>query len=154
MNTLLRPFSLLILTAVAAGCTTHVKPTLSKAVVEARAGARTKTASPAACGPLTSPVSVGFGFGETTLNELDVPALENASQQLACHKDAVAVVVGGAEEGHGTEAEQATLAASRAQAVLADLRRRGVPAERISVQTKAPEADARHLIVMAEGRRW
>lgn len=158
MSTLLRPAVLglapvLALLAVAA-CTTREKPVLSRAVIEARAGAKVKPEAKVVCGPLASPISVGFGFAESTLNELAVPALEDAGRQLACHPEAAAVVVGHAEDGHGTDAEQAKLASDRAQAVAADLRRRGVPAARVQVQTAVPEADARHLVILAESRRW
>jgi len=148
------PILLLAATA-AAGCTTKVKPTLSKAVVEARKGQDVANAAAAACGPLTSPVLVTFGFQEGALTDLSMGAVNDAGQQLACHPEAAAVIVAQAD-GHGTDAELKALATRRAQAVSAALTARGVPATRIvtQIQGNPPAGDARHLIVQAEGRRW
>jgi len=136
------------------GCVTHrSEPVASRAVLEARAHRGAPT--PATCGALASPVSVGFAFGEPSLNEYAVPALESAGQQLACHPE-VGVLVVGQSDGHGTVADQKTLAQARAEAVAKDLRARGVAAGRIQVQVEgaAPAGDARRLVVLAEGRRW
>jgi outer membrane protein OmpA-like peptidoglycan-associated protein len=136
------------------GCVTQAsKPVLSRAVVDARAHRDVDRA--ATCGPLSSPVSIGFAFGEPALSELAIPALEGAGQQLACHPEAAVLVVGQAD-GHGTAAEQHQLAQVRAGAVAQDLRGRGVAAGRIQTQVEGdpPTGDARRLVVMAEGRRW
>lgn len=151
-----RSFALLTfavpLALAAAGCTTKVKPVLSKAVAEAR---QHRDVAVAACPPVASPVSVGFGFGDASLNELAVPALEQAGQILACHPNVAAVVVGQAD-GHGTDQEQQALAAARAQIVIRELANRGAPRARITAQVQgtAPAGDASHLVVLAEGRRW
>jgi outer membrane protein OmpA-like peptidoglycan-associated protein len=153
------PIRLLPLLALAAasglaGCVTHsAQPMLSRAVVDARAHRDVDKA--ATCGPLSSPVSVGFAFGENQLNDLAAPALNEASADLACHPEAVALVVGFAD-GHGAEAEQHQLAQVRLDAVVKDLQRRGVAAARIQTQVegKAPAGDARRLVILAEGRRW
>jgi outer membrane protein OmpA-like peptidoglycan-associated protein len=152
------PFRILpVLALVAAGlggCITHTaKPMLSRAVVDARAHRDVNKA--ATCGPLSSPVSVGFAFGEGQLNDLAAPALNEAGQGLACHPGAVVLVVGQAD-GHGTDAEQRQLAQARVSAVVKDLQARGVPAGRIQTQIQgtAPAGDARRLVVLAEGRRW
>ena len=136
------------------GCVTHrASPMLSRAVIDARAHRDVDKA--AVCGPLSSPASVGFAFGEGQLNELATPALNEAGQELACHPEAVALVIGQAD-GHGTDAEQRQLAQARAGAVAQDLRARGVAAARIQTQVQgaAPAGDPRRLVVLAEGRRW
>lgn len=135
------------------GCLTQrVKPTPSKAVADARAH---RTAAPApACPVLGDTASVGFGFGAATIGEVAQPELERVAQLLACHPQVSAVIVGQAD-GHGTDAEQKTLAQARAEAVAAGLRIRGVAAARLRlVQGAAPPAAEGRLVVMAEGRRW
>jgi outer membrane protein OmpA-like peptidoglycan-associated protein len=137
-----------------AACTTpRVKPTLSQAVVDARA--HRNTTAQATCGPLASPVSVGFAFAEAQINELAIPALQDAGQQLACHPQVSALIVGQADN-HGTPQEQAALATARAQAVAQDLQGRGVAVARLQTQAQgaAPAADEGHLVILAEGRRW
>lgn len=136
------------------GCTTRVKPTPSKAVLEARAHKNVATEIEL-CGELTSPVSIGFGFGDGELSELAVPAVDQARQALACHPDAAAVIVGQAD-GHGTDQEQAKLAADRAKAVAEALQGRGIDPSRLKTQIlgSAPKGDATHLLILAEGRRW
>jgi outer membrane protein OmpA-like peptidoglycan-associated protein len=149
----------LVLAALAAaaglgGCVTHrVNPTLSRAVVDARA--HRNVPRTAACPALSSPVSVGFAFSESSLNELAAPALRSAGQQLTCYPQVSAVIVGQAD-GHGTDVEQRQLAQARAEAVAQDLRGRGIVAGRLQTQVQgtAPEADAGRLVVLAEGRRW
>jgi len=144
----------LIAAAGLAACATPTEhPTLSQAVVEAR-GHRNATAQ-ATCGPLASPVSVAFPFGQAKLNELTAPALDSAAQMLACHAQAAAVVVGQADV-HGTAQEQAALATARAQVVADDLKRRGVAPARLQTQIQgaAPTGDDSRLVILAEGRRW
>src|SRR5436305_6874435 len=63
------------------GCLTpHVQPALSKAVLQARAGAGAKTA---ACAPgdlaSSSPMDVGFGFDDATITEAGQPRLAAAA---------------------------------------------------------------------------
>jgi outer membrane protein OmpA-like peptidoglycan-associated protein len=140
------------------GCITHrVTPTLSRAVIDARAHKDVTDARNAACAPLASPMRIAFAFGEPQLSELATPAVESVGQQLACHPG-VAAVVAGRADGHGTPQEQLKLAADRANAVAAALKARGVSAGRISLDiqpdAKPPTGDATHLVVMAEGRRW
>lgn len=149
----------LVLAALAAaaglgGCTTHrIEPTLSRAVVDARAQRDVTHAAP--CPDLSSPVSVGFAFSESSLNELAVPALESVGLQLTCHPQVSALIVG-QSDGHGTDAEQRQLAQARAEAVAQDLRGRGIVAGRLQTQVQgtAPQGDAGRLVVLAEGRRW
>jgi outer membrane protein OmpA-like peptidoglycan-associated protein len=150
----LLPFLALAAAGGLAGCVTHTaQPMLSRAVVDARA--HRDVDKVATCGPLTSPVSVGFAFGENHLNDLAAPALGQAGQDLACHPEAAALVVGQAD-GHGTQAEQHQLAQDRVDAVVKDLETRGVAPARLQTQVegKAPAGDARRLVVLAEGRRW
>ena len=138
-----------------AGCITHsVQPTPSKAILEARAH-RAANQQAKACPDVASPTSVDFGFNEGALTELDAPALQTIAAALACHPGVSAIVVGQAD-GHGAAAEQTKLAGQRAEAVLADLQRRGVAAARLKsqVQGTAPAGDAEHLVILAEGRRW
>ena len=142
-----------LLTAALAACTATVKPTLSEAVVDARA--HKNATAEVGCTPLASPVTVGFGFGESQVSELAVPALDSAGKLLTCHPQASAVVVGQAD-GHGTAQEQKSLAAARVEAVAQELQRRGVAAERLQTQTEgaAPAGDDNRLVILAEGRRW
>ena len=154
MRTSLVSPSLVAVALALSGCMTErSNPAESRAVVEARA--HRDAGRDAACGPLASPVSIGFAFGEPALSELAKPALETASRQLACHSDAAALVVGQAD-GHGTAAEQHQLAQARAEAVAGDLRARGVAAARLQTQVEgsAPAGDDKRLVVLAEGRRW
>lgn len=153
-----RSFSLTFVAAVlsagVAGCTTpHVKPTPSQAVADAHA--HRNAAAEATCAPLASPLSVGFGFGESQVSEVAAPALDDAGRLLSCHPQASAIVVGQAD-GHGTPQDQKTLAAARVQAVVQELQRRGVPANRVQTQAEgtAPTGDDTRLVILAEGRRW
>jgi len=138
-----------------AACTTpEVQPTPSKAVQEARA--RHNAARQAsACPDPAAPLSVGFGFGEATLSDVNAAALATAAAALSCHPDATVFIVGQAD-GHGTEADQVKLAHDRAQVVADDLEKRGVAEARLKVQVQgtAPSADEDHVVVLAEGRRW
>ena len=148
--------SLIVLAPLAlAACTTpRAQPTPSKAVLEARA--RQKTSGPAAgCPQLSAPMSVGFGFGESTLSDVNAPDLATLATAMTCRPELTATIVGQAD-GHGTTADQAKLAEDRAHAVVEDLEKRDVAGERLKTQVQgtAPAADADHLVVMAEGRRW
>jgi outer membrane protein OmpA-like peptidoglycan-associated protein len=152
----MRPFALPAAALLAAGlaaCTPTVKPTLSQAVADARAH-RNATAE-LGCTAMASPLSVGFGFGESQVSDLAAPALDSAGKLLACHPQASAVVVGQAD-GHGTAQDQRALAAARVQAVVQELQRRGVAADRVQSQAEgaAPAGDDNRLVIIAEGRRW
>lgn len=140
--------------AASACFSTRVQPQPSKAVIEARARGHAGQAA-SACPDLASPVSVGFAFGEGALSDLDAPALGDLAAALACHPGMGALIVGQAD-GHGTPADQAKLAAARAQAVADDLKKRGVAPDRLATQAQgtAPAGDARRQVVLAEGRRW
>jgi outer membrane protein OmpA-like peptidoglycan-associated protein len=142
-----------LLAAAIAACTPTVKPTLSEAVVAARAHHNATGALD--CAPMASPLSVGFGFGESQVSELAVPALDSAGKLLTCHPQASALVVGQAD-GHGTAQDQRALATARVQAVAQELQRRGVAADRVQTQAEgaAPAGDDNRLVILAEGRRW
>lgn len=136
------------------GCLTQrVKPTPSAAVLEARQHRDSKAPPP--CPAIDAPISVGFGFGEAAIGELAAPAVIQAAQLAACHSGASVTILGQADM-HGTEAEQRKLSQDRANAVAAALRERGVAPGRIATQVQgtAPPADATHLVILAEGRRW
>lgn len=136
------------------GClTARVKPTPSAAVIEARE--HRERHAPPPCAAIDGPVSIGFGFGESAINELALPSVTEAAQLLTCHPAVTALIVGQADV-HGTEAEQRKLAQDRANAVAAALAERGVAPGRLATQAQgtAPSGDAAHLVVLAEGRRW
>jgi outer membrane protein OmpA-like peptidoglycan-associated protein len=144
----------LIAAAGLCACTTpHSQPTLSKAVVDARAHKDVGVA--AVCPPLASPTLVGFGFGQATIADTSEPALQTIAKTLACHPQATALVVGQAD-GHGTSAEQTQLATGRVQSVVTYLTAHAVAPSRLTqqVEGKAPAAGDQQLIVLAEGRRW
>lgn len=143
-------------TALAACTTPHVKPTLSKAVVEARAGAGAKaTACPSSDLGAVSPVEVGFGFDEATIPEVAHKRLAAAARWLACNPR-VEVVVAATADRHGDAAHQSDLASRRARAVVDDLRNQG--AMEAVIRTLAPGAPdpvtAPHLVINAKGRGW
>jgi outer membrane protein OmpA-like peptidoglycan-associated protein len=136
------------------GCASRrVEPTVSRAVLDARA--HRDVARAAACTDLASPASVGFGFAEAKLADLATPDLQAIVTALACHPAARAVIIGAADA-HGGESEQRALAAKRAAAVSDYLQAHGIAADRLSVQAKgpAPPGGPDLLVVMAEGRRW
>ena len=151
----MRPILLVPLLAVGlSGCMTHKEsPTLSLAVIEARE--HRNADATAACTAIKSPIRVPFGFGESQINELALPALEDAAQLLSCHPHASVTIFAEADV-HGTPQEQAELAKGRAQAVSDDLLSRGVVPARMQtqIQGEAPAGDDAHLVVVAEGRRW
>lgn len=145
-------------TATLAGClTSHSTPAESRAVIDALNHKDVKAAQAAACPDLTSPQSVGFGFDDASLKDVAMESLNATSAALNCHPQLQAIVVGAAD-GHGTAAEQRTLAQNRAQAVADYLHAHGIAPARVQTevltQDKPPAGDAQHLIVLAEGRRW
>src|SRR3954454_22521572 len=113
----------LVCAAALAGCLTpHVKPTLSQAVVQARAGAGQKAAAcPTDALASVSPVDVGFGFDDATLSEVGRQRLAAAAHWLSCNPKVPVVIAPNADR-HGDAAHQADLASRRAQAVTAELR--------------------------------
>lgn len=137
------------------GCLTHtVHPSVSQAVLDARAHKDVEQSR--SCAALTSPTSVGFGFGEPRLSDLAIPELQSVAAELACHPQATAVVVGAADA-HGSAAEQQALAQARSQAVVEWLENHGIAAGRLTSQVqgkKPPTGDETHLVILAEGRRW
>jgi outer membrane protein OmpA-like peptidoglycan-associated protein len=153
----LRPALFLSLLAAAGalgGCLTQrASPSVSQAVLDARAHRDVAKAS--ACASLTSPQSIGFGFGEGTLSDLAAPDLEAVRAMLACHPAARALIVGQADQ-HGTADERRTLARARAAAVSGWLQAHGIAAGRLASQAegKTPAGDDQRLVIMAEGRRW
>jgi len=143
--------------AVLTGCLTpHVQPTLSKAVVQARAGAGAKSAAcPSSDLSTISPVEVAFGFDEATIPQAGHSRLAAAARWLACNP-AVQVVIAPSADRHGDAAHQSDLASRRAQAVVGELRSQG--ATTAVIQTLAAGApdpvSAPHLVINAKGRGW
>jgi outer membrane protein OmpA-like peptidoglycan-associated protein len=140
-----------------AGCLTpHVKPALSQAVVQARAGAGQKAAAcPAEALATVSPVEVGFGFDDATVSEVGRQRLAAAARWLACNPKVPVVIAPNADR-HGDAAHQSDLASRRAEAVTAELRSQG--AKDAVIQTLARGAPdpvtAPHLLITAKGRGW
>jgi outer membrane protein OmpA-like peptidoglycan-associated protein len=155
------PISVLAVSLVCAvalsGCLTpHAQPTLSQAVVQARAGAGQKAAAcPGDALSAISPVDIGFGFDDATVSEVGRTRLADAARWLACNPKVQVVVAPNADR-HGEAAHQADLASRRAQAVIAELRGQG--AKDVVIQTLArgvPDPmTAPHLLITAKGRGW
>ena len=148
--------SLVCATALSACLTPHVQPTLSQAVVQARAAAGAK---PAAC-PVgevatVSPVEVGFGFDDAAVTEVGHKRLAAAVRWLACSPHAEVVVRPDADR-HGDAAHQDDLAQRRAQAVEGELRSLGAKDAVIRILARgAPDpVSAPHLVISAKGRGW
>ena len=146
-----------LLAATLAGCLTpHVKPVMSKAVVEARARAGAK---PAACvaSPLVSvsPVDVGFGFDDATITEVGQRRLAVVARWLTCNPG-VPVTISPDADNHGDEAHLKDLARRRAEAVQAQLRALGATAAVIHILPRGgPDpVTGPHLVVNAQGRGW
>jgi outer membrane protein OmpA-like peptidoglycan-associated protein len=141
----------------AAGCTTKVvQPTLSQAVIDARA--RRNAPPPPACtaDPVTtvSPVTVGFAFNDDELTQAMGQQLDRPAKWLAC-RPAVPAVIRPDADGHGSPAEQDALARRRAEQVRAYLVAQGVPAQRIQILGRAgTEPKGEIVLIRAEGRRW
>jgi peptidoglycan-associated lipoprotein len=152
-----RALSGLALAAMLAGCMTpQVHPTLSQAVIDARAR-RDAPAAPACPQDAladVSPVMVGFPFDEAKLAAYVAQPLAPAAQWLACHP-AISVAIRPDGDGHGAPAAQDALARARAEAVTNYLVARGVAAPRISVLARgAAESGGQYFLIRAEGRRW
>lgn len=143
--------------AALAACTTpHVTPKLSDAVVDARAH---RDVPPEGLCPETplnaiSPLMLGFGFGESALDDSLARPLAEPARWLACHTTTVAVIKPDADS-HGTDAEQDALALRRAEGVRNFLSAHGVAPARIRIlhRNEATPGGAVFLI-RAEGRRW
>jgi outer membrane protein OmpA-like peptidoglycan-associated protein len=148
--------SLISAAALSGRLTPHVKPTLSQAVVEARAGAGAK---PAACPSsdlgAISPVEVAFGFDEATLPEVAHKRLAAAARWLACNPRVEAVVSPEADR-HGDAAHMNDLAQRRGQAVVDELRSLGArdTVIRLLARGGADPVSAPHLVISAKGRGW
>jgi outer membrane protein OmpA-like peptidoglycan-associated protein len=138
------------------GCLTpRAKPAPSVAVQEARARVGAKVDA-CAVGDLASvsPVTVGFGFGETTLDETAQRHLAKAAAWLKCNTG-VEVTILPSADAHGTPAKQRDLAAGRAKAVLDQLRTLGAQSVVHTLAADAPDpVTAPHLVIRAEGRGW
>lgn len=138
------------------GCLTpRAKPAPSPAVQEARARIGAK-ANACAVGDLASvsPVIVGFGFAETTLDEAGLRKVGKAADWLKCNPN-VPVTILPASDSHGSTAERQALAASRAKAVVDQLRVLGAQPVIHAVAEGAPDPQSvPHLVIRAEGRGW
>ncbi len=148
--------SLISAAALSACLTPHVKPTLSQAVVEARAAAAAKPAAcPSSDVSTISPVEVGFGFDEATVPEAAHKRLAAAAQWLVCNPHVEAVIQPDADR-HGDAAHQNDLAQRRGQAVVDALRSLGArdAVIRLLPRGGADPVTAPHLLISAKGRGW
>jgi outer membrane protein OmpA-like peptidoglycan-associated protein len=149
--------SSLVSAAALSGCLTpHAKPTLSQAVVQARAGAGAKPAAcPSSDVSTVSPLEVAFGFDEATVPEVGHKRLADAARWLACNPQ-VEVVIRPDADRHGDAAHQNDLAQHRAQAVSADLRSLGAKDAVIHMLARgaADPVSAPHMVIAAKGRGW
>jgi len=146
---------LICATTISACVTPRAKPVPSAAVQEARARVGVK-ANPCAVGDLASvsPVTVGFGFQETTLDETAQRNLAKAADWLKCNAGVEVAILPGADA-HGTAAKQRDLAAARAKVVVDQLRTLGVQSVVRTVAADAPDpVTAPHLVILAQGRGW
>jgi outer membrane protein OmpA-like peptidoglycan-associated protein len=141
-----------------AACTTpQVTPQLSEAVIEARAH---RNVAPEGVCPenalnTVSPIMVGFGFGESDVNNEDLALpLTEPARWLACHT-ATQVVIKPDADSHGADAEQDALARRRAEGVRNYLSTHGVAPARIRILRRNEEVPTGAVfIIRAEGRRW
>jgi outer membrane protein OmpA-like peptidoglycan-associated protein len=148
--------SLVCATALSACLTPHVKPTLSQAVVQARAAAGAKPpACPSSDVSTISPVEVAFGFDEATVPEVGHRRLAAAATWLTCNPR-VPVVIRPEADRHGDAVHQNDLAGRRAQAILDELRSLGAKDAVIQILARdAPDpVSAAHLAIVAKGRGW
>jgi len=138
------------------GCLTpRAKPAPSAAVEQARARVGVKTGA-CALGDLASvsPVNVGFGFGDAKLDQAALRKVAEAADWLKCNPG-VQVAILPAADGHGTAAQQQALAASRAKAVVDQLRSLGAQPVIHTLAEGAPDpVTAPHLVILAQGRGW
>ena len=148
--------SLVGATALSGCLTPRVKPALSQAVVQARAGAGAK-ATACTAGDLASisPVDVGFGFDDAAITEAGQRRLATAAQWLGCNPGAEVVILPEADN-HGDAAHLQDLAQRRAQAVQDRLRALGAATAVIHILARGASdpVTSQHLVINAHGRGW
>jgi len=139
------------------GCLTPtVKPSPSRAVIEARGRAGTQAA---ACTTQAlaaiSPVDVGFGFDDAEIDPVGQRRLETAAHWLSCNPKTEVVILPDADN-HGDAAHLRDLAQRRAQTVEARLRALGATTAvvRILPRGGADPLTTPHLVINAQGRGW
>jgi outer membrane protein OmpA-like peptidoglycan-associated protein len=139
------------------GCLTpQVKPTPSKAVLQAEAGAGAKAAAcPTGDLASISPVDVGFGFDDATITPEGQQRLAAAAHWLACNPRIPVAILPDADN-HGDAAHLSELAQRRAMAVQDRLRALGATAAVIHLLPRgaADNVAGPHLVVNAQGRGW
>ena len=144
------------LIALAACTTPRAKPEVSQAVLDARAGRDVEPTGVCPQTPLNtvSPIMVGFGFGESALDDALAQPLLEPARWLACHPATMAVIKPDADV-HGSDAEQDALARRRAEGVRNFLIAHGVAAERVRILRRNEAAPTGSVfLIRAEGRRW
>lgn len=143
--------------AALAACTTpHVTPQLSQAVIDARAHRDVPAdgVCPQTALNTVSPIMIGFGFGESDLDEALARPLTAPAQWLACHT-ATQVIIKPDADSHGADAEQDALAQRRAAGVRNFLSAHGVAPARIRILRRNEDVPPGAVfIIRAEGRRW
>lgn len=136
--------------------TPHVQPTLSTAVVEARAAAQVKAP---ACTPggleQVSPVDAAFAFDETEISPQGGQRLAAAARWLTCNPGVEAVIRPDGDN-HGDAAHLNALAEGRAKSVADKLRELGATGATLRILTRgAPDpVTTPHLLINATGRGW
>ncbi len=138
------------------GCLTpRLKPTPSRAVVEARSAAGRK---PAACGidklEDISPTVATFGFDLAVISQTGRQRLVRAAAWLKCNPGVEAVILPGAQN-RGKPEHEKDLAAQRGQAVQAELRALGAGnVLRLMAPGATDPVQAPHLVIQAADRGW
>ena len=149
--------SLVCATALSGCLTPHVQPTLSQAVVQARAGASGKPPACADAGAIKtgSPVDMDFAFDDAAITEVGHGRLADVARWLGCNPG-VEVVVRPTADSHGEVVHMDELARQRAQAVLATLRELGAKNAVIQLVARgaADPVTKPHLLINAQGRGW
>jgi outer membrane protein OmpA-like peptidoglycan-associated protein len=143
--------------AALSGCLTpHVRPSPSKAVIDARSRTGAKVAACSA-GDLASvsPVSAGFAFDDPAITPAAQTRLAAAAGWLTCNPT-VEVVVAPEADHHGDAAHMDDLAKQRALAVQGQLRSLGATANVIRLLPRggSDPVTAPHMVIKAEGRGW
>lgn len=146
----------LLLLAGLGACTSTVKVQPSAAILETRAAAseRIKHAhDPAACVDPRSiqeddTTTVRFLFMTADLDVLGARALDRAAAFARCDTTATIVLVGQAEEGHGTPEGKQALIGQRIATMRQTLTAAGVPEARISTAASAPAATTGPLVLL------
>lgn len=150
------PAAMLCATALSGCLTPAVKPVISQAVIQARAGANAKAAAcPTETVETLSPVIVAFGFDDAAVPEVGAARLATTARWLACNPG-VEVVIAPDADNHGPAAKLNDLAQRRAQAVAERLRSLGATAAtlRLLVRGAPDPVTAPHLVIKAQGRGW